>query len=552
MSNAHSSAGVYVTELNLSQRVAAASVSIGAIVGPSDRGPIMDRVLVTSVRQFIETFGAPNPKTGYMHYAALTFLEQSSRLYVTRVASRLNDVLTAGAFLSVDDATATVPVLRLNNFDDGSSQPLGKYDPYNTLSFDPSTPGVENILAFFCAINPGTWNNGLYLAIRPSNKRGIAVPDDPSLFWVDVFMDYKSPRQMPVESFLVSRDFRTDGFGRQMNIEEVINHRSAYIRVRQNPYAVPVLPFLTTAHEFLSGATNGSPAEEGQVALGWDLYRDPEQLDVNILIQGGYPSTAVQLKMDDICQDRMDCISVLDVPSGEQGVSPAISFRRNALNLDSSRSAMYSPDIKILDTYNDREIFVPPSGHAAAAYARTDAVAETWFAPAGMDRGRLNILGIRQIYNQGDRDALADAQINVIRVIPGAGYKIWGADTLQTMASALSNVNVRRLLNFIEKSISIAALYSVFEPNDAILQQRLKDMVNRFLQPIKYGEGLYSFTVVCDESNNLPEVIASGDTMLDVYLDPVLPAKRIKLNAIVTKTGANFKELALSRSGVSQ
>jgi len=549
MSNAHSSAGVYVTELDLSQRVAAASVSIGAIVGPSDMGPIMTRTLVTSVRQFIETFGPPNPKTGYMHYAALTFLEQSSRLYVTRVTSRLNDALTAGAYLSVDAADALVPVLRLNNFDDGSSQPRGKHDPYNGLSFDPSAPGIENILAFFCAINPGTWNNNLYLVVRPSNKRGVATPDDPSLFWVEVFMDYKSPRQAPLESFLVSRDYRIDGFGNQLNIEEVINNRSNFIRVRQNPYAAPVLPFLTAASEFLEGATNGSRAEEGQVALGWELYRDPEQLDVNILIQGGYPSIAVQLKMDDICQDRMDCIAVLDVPSLEQAISSAVSFRRNDLNLDSSRSAMYTPDIKILDTYNDREIFVPPSGHAAAAYALTDAVAETWFAPAGMNRGRLNILGVRHTYNQGDRDALTDAQINNIRVIPGRGYKIWGADTLQTMASALSNVNVRRLLNFIEKSVSIAALYSVFEPNDAILRQRLKDMVERFLKPIKYGRGLYAFTVVCDDSNNPPEVVASGDVMLDVYLDPVVPAKRIHLNAIVTKTGANFKELALSRSG---
>lgn len=552
MSNAHSSAGVYVTELDLSQRVAAASVSIGAIVGPSDRGPVMTRTLVTSVRQFLETFGPPNPKTGYMHYAALTFLEQSSRLYVTRVTSRQDDTLTAGAYLSVDDAAAITPILRLTNFDNGSAQPLGKYDPYNTLGFDPAAPGIENVMAFFCAINPGTWNDTLYINVRPSNKRGVAQPDDPSLFWVEVYTNYTSPRQAPVEAFLVCRDFRVDGFGNQMNIEEVINNRSDYIRVRQNPYAAKVVPFLTKASEFLAGGSNGSPAEEGQMALGWELYRDPEQLDVNILIQGGYHSVAVQLKMDDICQDRMDCIAVLDVPALEQAVSQAVSFRRNELNLDSSRSAMYSPDIKILDTYNDREIFVPPSGHAAAAYAMTDEIAETWFAPAGMNRGRLNILGVRHTYNQGDRDALTDAQINNIRVFPGRGYKIWGADTLQSMASALSNVNVRRLLNFIEKSVSVAALYSVFEPNDAILHQRLKDMVERFLKPIKYGRGLYAFTVVCDESNNPPEVIAAGDCMLDVYLDPVIPAKRIHLNAIVTKTGANFKELALSRSGANQ
>lgn len=548
-SNSHSSAGVYVSELDLSQRVAAASTSIGAIVGASDKGPIMERTLVTSVRQFIETFGVPNPKTGYMHYAALTFLEQSSRLYVTRVESKLHDTLTAGAYLTVDDADAVVPQLRLTNFDNGTNQPLGVYDPFNTVMFDPTTPGVENIVLFVCAVNPGTWNNDLYVRVRPSNKRGVDAPDDATLFWIEVYTGYASPRQSPVEAFLVCRDYRIDGFGNQMNVEEVVNQRSKFIRVRSNGLCKNDLKVLVATSEFLGGATNGSPATEGQINLGWELYRDPEQLDVNILIQGGFPSTAVQLKMDDIAQDRMDCIAVLDVPLGEQEVSRAVEYRRNTLNLDSSYSAMYSPHILILDTYNDREILVPPSGHAAAAYALTDHVAETWFAPAGMNRGRLNILGVNQTYNQGDRDALTDAQINNIRVIPGHGYKIWGADTLQSMASALSNVNVRRLLNFIEKSIAIAALYSVYEPNDAILRARLKDMVERFLKPIKSGRGLYSYDVVCDDDNNPAETVASGDLMLDVYLDPVLPAKRIHLNAIVTKTGANFKEIALARAG---
>lgn len=544
---AHSSAGVYVKELDLSQRVAAASISIGAIVGESDKGPVMERTLVTSVRQFIEIFGKPNPRTSYMHYCALTFLEQSSRLYVTRVSK--DDALTAGAYWTVDDLEAKTPKTALTNFDNGTNQPLGRHDPFNTVEFDPEKPGIENILGFFCAINPGAWNNEIYVRVRPATRRGVDTPDDPYIFHVEVFMNYQSTRQLPDESFLVSRDYRIDGFGNQMNIEEVINNKSRYVRFRSNPFAANKVKILNIASEFLDGAANGSKVSSAAINRGWELYRDPEQLDVNILINGGYTDPAVHLKMDAICQDRGDCVAVLDTPSSEQEVSRAIAYRRNTLNLDSSRSALYSPDVQILDTYNDRKLFVPPSGHIAAAYARTDEQAELWFAPAGMSRGDLKILGVRHIYNLGDRNALTDAQINTIRVIPGAGYKIWGADTLQSMASALSNVNVRRLINFIEKSVSIAGLYSVFNPNDAILQAQLVEMTERFLQPIKSGRGLYSFTVVCDASNNPPELIGSGDTILDVYLDPVIPAKRIHLNAIVTKTGANFREVAASRSG---
>lgn len=541
----NSSAGVYTRELDLSQRIAAASTSIGVIVGGSSKGPIMQRTLITSVRQFIEVFGAPNPRISYMHYAALAFLEESKRLYVTRVASE--DCLTAGAYLTVDDLSSLTPVLRLNNFDDGSNQPKGKYDPFNTLEFDPVAPGIQNILGFFTAANPGAWNNSIYVRVRPSTKAGVALPDDPYEFYVDVFLDYKSPRQAPAESFLVSRDMRVDGFNRQMNIEEVINRRSRLIRFRNNPYAPVAVKILTTAAEFLDGAEDGTNPTSGLINQGWELYRDPEYVDINILINGGYTDVAVQLKMDDICRDRMDCIAVLDMPYDLQDVQDAVVHRRETMNLDSSYSAIYTPDLLIYDERSDRELFVPPSGHAAAAYARTDYDFETWFAPAGMDRGNLKILGVRNVYNQGDRDALNDAQINMIRVIPGKGYKIWGADTMQTMASALSNVNVRRLLNFIEKSVSIACLYSVFDPNDKILWAKLVELCERFLKPIKGGRGLYRFQVVCDESNNTPETIANGDCILDVFLDPVIPAKRIHLNAIITKTGAVYKEAAAAR-----
>jgi phage tail sheath protein FI len=209
--------------------------------------------------------------------------------------------------------------------------------------------------------------------------------------------------------------------------------------------------------------------------------------------------------------------------------------------LDSSYSALYTPDYLVLDENNDIRLYVPPSGHIAAAYARTDEEAELWFAPAGMNRGHLNVLGVRHVYNQGDRDMLVDSQINPTRVIQGAGIKIWGADTLQTMASSLSNVSVRRLMLFLEKSLSLAALYSVFDPNDPVLRAQMVELCQRFLQPIKDARGLYGFGVQCDDENNPPEITASGDLILDVYVDPVLPAKRINLTATIQKTGATVR-----------
>lgn len=561
----NSSPGSYVREIDRSQFVRAVSTSIGAIVGPSAQGPIMEPVLVTNIDEFISIFGRPNPRQSLMHYAAIEFLQQSSRLYVTRVvnddASRGPLPLSAGAVCTVDDHAALIPRTRLSVFDDGSSHSLGVYDPFNTFTFAaPGSPAAKNQLFMVCAVNPGEWNNRLHIQVRPNTKPMVETTndfyDDLNAFWIDVWLDYKHPTQPKDESFLVKRVPALDGYGNQLFIEDVINNQSRYIRVRNNPEA-PDIRIREAHHVFFNGGTNGGRVSMGQMLRGWDLYQDPEHINVNILIQGGAPIgmhniqdiADIQRRMSQIAQRRMDAIAVLDVPSDRQETSEALAYRNGDLNIDSSYAAMYSPDLKIRDTYNDLELFIPPSGFAAAAYAKTDGDAEVWFAPAGMSRGALNVLSARHIYTLGHRDALTDAQINAIRFFPnGAGYKIWGADTLQTMGSALSNVPVRRLMNMIEKAVGIADLYSVFDPNDEILRSRIRAMIERYLQPIRDAGGLYWFAVVCDETNNPPASIAAGNLVVDAYFDPVITTKRIKLTANIMKTGASYREYVVDRA----
>jgi hypothetical protein len=466
--------------------------------------------------------------------------------------------------------TADAPIVRLTSFDNGASTPLGIYDPMVNVQFNPSQPGIDQVLFMVCAQNPGTWNHELSVRVRPSLSTGVGyLPgsnlvdfnpdyDDPFSFYVDVFENYRGPRQQPSETFLVSRVEKIDGFGNQTFIEEVINKRSNLIQVRNNALA-PNVKIVRDAFVTFDGATNGKPVTAANIMRGWDIYRDPERVDVNILIQGSQPTysprndligdiVAIQNNMADIAQQRMDCIAVLDVPETEQQLADAVAYRRQELNLDSSYAALYTPDLRIYDRYNDIQLFVPPSGYVAAAYARTDYKYETWFAPAGMNRGDLRISSIREIYNLGGRDTLADSQINPVRFIPGSGYKIWGADTLQTMGSALSNVPVRRLMNMIEKAVGIADLYSVFDPNDQLLRSRIRAMIERYLQPIRDAGGLYWFAVVCDETNNPPASIAAGNLVVDAYFDPVITTKRIKLTANIMKTGASYREYVVDRA----
>lgn len=352
---------------------------------------------------------------------------------------------------------------------------------------------------------------------------------------------------LPVETFECTLATKIDGYGMQMELEQRINAQSNYIRVINSAKNLATIPALATvATAAFTGGTSGTAVTDSTINKGWDMFADVESITVKILINGGYTSPTVQLKMDQIAHTRMDCIAVLDMPSSSQSVQNCLNYRMNTLNLNSNRSAIYTPDLYINDQDNDLKLFVPPSGHIAGKYAYNDYVAEAWFAPAGLNRGLLSILGLKWTYNQGDRDTLSPAQINHIRKFPGQGYAVWEQTTMQAKQTALSYINVRRLLDVIGISVQKALMYSLFEPNDDILRMQIVNMIGQFLENIKNRRGLYRYLVVCDDSNNSDYTTASGQLNVDVYLDPVIPASKIRLNLVITRTGMSFKEAIIA------
>lgn len=514
MKGAHSSAGVYSYTDDRSARVSATSPSIGAIVGPARKGKVNQRVLVADGDDFTLEFGKQDASLTFMHHCARAFLTEGSQLYVTRIA--------------VGAKYGGVLIKKVGNFSEVVDLPVGQDDP-DTYVFQ------DDDIMLITAENPGVWNNGLSILIYPD------VNDIQNRQFV--LQVFEQPSSVALETYRGILAYDTDGYGVQLNIEE-LTESSDIIRVRVNtahPELIvrPDKPLVNTlsSGQMVNGH-DGDAITDGDIINAWDLYEDPEEIDVNLLINGGYTNVGVQQKMDEIASGRGDAIAILDVPSHLQDTQDAVNYRRNIVNIDSSFSAMYTPDLYVADADNGLKLFVPPSGHVAAAYARTDQDAELWFAPAGLQRGVLNVLKTRNLYKLGLRDALADSQINVIRNIKGNGIVIWGADTMQFLPSAFSNVNVQRLVSHLQKNISLSALVGVYEPNDPQLWAQLVSICERFLNPIKRGRGLYWFDVVCDERNNKPDTIAAGDTMLDVYIDPVLPAKRIHITAVIPPTGA--------------
>lgn len=415
-----------------------------------------------------------------------------------------------------------------------------KIEPFSVGLADPATEYsfASGDMFIVYAENPGTWNNDIRVAITD-------VDTTEGTFVIEL---YKTGQTVPFYRENVSREDYIDGFGQQLNMEERVNSLSKDIRVRNNASDTQAVDKNVTTPVNMSGGVNGSTVTNSQIANAWDIYADPEEVDVRLLINGGNTAVTIQHKMDEIATNRKDCFAILDVPSLSQETSAALTYRNTTLNLDSSYSGLFTPDVQIVDQYNDKLMYVPPSGYVASVMATTDANRAPWFAPAGMERGGVRGLKARYKYNQGQRNLLAKAQVNYIRTFSGAGLKLWEQFTLQAKASPLQLINVRMLLIYLQASISQFLLFSVQEPNDNITRSRIIARIRDFLDVVKGARGLYRYDVVCDDSNNKPQDVAEGTLNVDVYVDPVIPARRIRLKTIITPTGAEFKEEVVSNN----
>ncbi len=172
-------------------------------------------------------------------------------------------------------------------------------------------------------------------------------------------------------------------------------------------------------------------------------------------------------------------------------------------------------------------------------------MADPWWAPAGLNRAVLT--GVRRLaWNPklGNRDILYSNGINPIVSFAGQGKVIWGQKTMLAKESAFNRVNVRRLFITIEKAISTAAKYFLFEPNDAVTRNLLINMIVPFLRDVQARRGIFDFRVICDETNNTPERVDRNELWCDILIKPTRTAEFIVLNFVATKTGASFEEAA--------
>ena len=310
---------------------------------------------------------------------------------------------------------------------------------------------------------------------------------------------------------------------------------------------------LTGGSDYQSGG--GMEAALGDLITGYNYFSNRDEIAVDYLIMG--PGLAIESQSQakanylvSIAGQRKDCVAT---------ISP---HRDNVVNVTNSNTAtdnllqFYAPisssSYAVLDSgykytfdrFNNQFRYIPTNGDIAGLMVRTSIQAYPWFSPAGLQRGILNN-AVKLAYNptKNQRDQLYGARINSIITQRGAGTLLFGDKTALGYASAFDRINVRRLFLTVEQALEGAAHTQLFELNDSNTRANFVNIVEPYLRDVQAKRGLYDFLVVCDETNNTPDVIDNNEFRADIFLKPTKSINYVTLTFVATRTGVDFQEV---------
>ena len=281
---------------------------------------------------------------------------------------------------------------------------------------------------------------------------------------------------------------------------------------------------------------------------GYDLFADPDEIDVNLIIGADANSTVGTYLIDSLAENRKDALVFLSpnksavVDNNNQEYDDIETYRNL---LPSSSYAVLDSGWKYqYDKYNDIYRWIPLNGDIAGLCARTDQTNDPWFSPAGFNRGNIkNVVKLAWNPSKADRDNLYSIGVNPVASFPAQGTVLFGDKTLLSKPSAFDRINVRRLFIVLEKAIATASKYSLFELNDEFTRAQFVGLVEPYLRDVQSRRGIYEFKVVCDETNNTPQVIDSNSFVGDIYIKPARSINFIQLNFVAVRTGVEFNEI---------
>tara|TARA_A100001515_G_scaffold93407_1_gene74741 strand:- start:3 stop:1991 length:1989 start_codon:yes stop_codon:yes gene_type:complete len=342
--------------------------------------------------------------------------------------------------------------------------------------------------------------------------------------------------------------------------KEVLNQQSRYIFWAAHD-------FKTNAGSKASGVTfsgdplpdtkslingrDGSSPTNADYINGYNKFKSAEDIDVSFLLGGAQNATVIEHIIGNICEVRKDCLLTIS-PERADVVNNSSFPGKEAIDTVSFRDTLTSTSYAVMDSgwkyqydkFNDLQRYVPGNGDTAGIMVRSDIARDPWYSPAGFNRGILkNVNKLAFNPNKAERDLLYKNGINPITTFPGEGTVLFGDKTLLAKPSAFDRINVRRLFIVLEKAIATAAKFTLFEFNDAFTRAQFVQLVEPFLRDVQGRRGIFDFRVVCDETNNTPEVIDSNRFVGDIFIKPARAINFIQLNFIAVRTGVEFSEV---------
>jgi hypothetical protein len=307
----------------------------------------------------------------------------------------------------------------------------------------------------------------------------------------------------------------------------------------------------------LASGTDDYVATNAEIATAYEKFNDKENVDLSLLLCGPSQTSAdatgdtKATAVMDIATDRKDCVAFISPARADVvGVANAITQTQNVVGfadgLPSTSYAVIDSGYKYMyDRYNDVYRFVPLNGDIAGCAARTDSIADAWFSPGGFNRGQIRgAVKLAFNPNQAQRDELYKSRVNPVASFPGQGTVLFGDKTASLKPSAFDRINVRRLFIVLEKAVSTAAKFQLFEFNDEFTRAQFRNLVEPFLRDVQGRRGLTDFSVVCDDTNNTGDVIDRNEFRADIFIKPARSINFIQLNFVATRSGVAFSEVA--------
>lgn len=580
------SPGVFTRENDISFIQPAPVEAGAAIIGPAVKGPVEVPTLVTSYNDYVRKFGTTfaSGSTSYEFLTSLAvqnyFQQGGNSVLVTRVVSASNNWTRAtNTFVSASEKDSTQPF---------ELETIGRGEIYNNATSSLHAIEGTNYENSDGSLISGSADNLRWEITNVNNSQGtftlsVRRGDDNSKNKVvletfnDLSLDPNSGNY--IESVIGNQYNQiSTADGTYLQTVGEYPNRSNYIRVSAvnlqtinylandgvsvnedttgTSYsaslpiigsgsfydAVGSLNHATEANKFFDDidGTNiqGLEAEAYDNAIS--LLENTEEYQFNIITAPGLLKADHGTQVDSLislAETRGDCIAVVDL----EGYGTTISnVTDDAAVLNSSYAATYWPWLQMRSATGRNE-WVPASVAIPGVYAFTDNSSAPWFAPAGLVRGGITgVIQAERKLTRTQRDTLYSAKINPIASFPGQGISVFGQKTLQTKASALDRVNVRRLLIELKKFIGDQARNLVFEQNTITTRNRFLATVNPYLESVVQRQGLYAYRVVMDDTNNTADVVDRNQLIGQIFIQPAKTAEFVVLDFTIEPTGATF------------